>query len=85
MKCSWKGRRQNFPVAKLLVFAVMKGIFTYISFLIYCIIDTIQRILSFYIEVILGYHAVTEKDLDTISAEWFRFAKQRKNREEKEN
>ncbi|XP_071575507.1 uncharacterized protein [Temnothorax nylanderi] len=60
MKCSWKGRRQNFAVSKLLVITVMK-------------------------DVILGHHVVTEKDLDTISAEWFRFAKQRKNREEKEN
>ncbi|EZA49867.1 hypothetical protein X777_11748 [Ooceraea biroi] len=60
MACSWKGRRQNFPVAKLFMITAMK-------------------------EVILGHHVVTEKELDTISAEWFRFAKQRKNREEKEN
>ncbi|KAM0727917.1 hypothetical protein ACS0PU_005386 [Formica fusca] len=34
-------------------------------------------------EITLRYASITEIDFENITAEWFRFARQRKNREDK--
>lgn len=59
--CSWKGRKNNFPVYKLLF------------------IKEIQNIIS------LFHESMKDLEFEEIAAEWFRFAKQRVSRKNKEN
>lgn len=88
IRCSWKGIRNNFRIADLFLMKIIRSMYAnhlfgncekfYIAVQFNC-----KFHFMFLGEITSRYAHFTESDFDSAASDWLRFAKQRKERENK--
>jgi len=84
VRCSWKGQKQNFPIGRSFTISCIRGkirkkCFGYLLFFMFLLFRFLECVCD------AEKNVCTEAEFKTFSMNWFRFARQRLEREEKQN